>query len=148
MPEERYRHEKDEKDEKGRDEKDEKGRDEKGAGGMEEKWRKDPLSGIIAGLIIIAVGVTFLLASQDKIDWSNWWAYLLLGIGCIFILEVLLRSILPAYRRPIFGRLLAGLILIAIGASNIYGIGTWWPLIIIGVGVVIIFSALFRKRKP
>jgi type IV secretory pathway VirB2 component (pilin) len=54
---------------------------------------------------------------------------------------------MPAYRRPVFGKLIAGLVLIAIGASNIYGLGEWWPLIIIGVGVVILFNALFRIRK-
>jgi cation transport ATPase len=139
MPEQRYRNEKEEKDEKSRDEKEEKGK--------EEKWRRDPLSGLIAGLIIISVGILFLLATQEKIDWSDWWAYLLLTLGGIFILEVLLRSIMPAYRRPIFGKLIAGIVLIAIGASNIYGLVSWWPLVIIGVGVVILFNALFRFRK-
>jgi len=142
MPEQRYRHEKEEKQEK-----DEKGRDEKEEKGMEEKWRRDPLSRVIFGLIVITVGVLFLLASQDKIAWEDWWAYLLLVLGGIFIFEVLLRSVMPAYRRPVFGRLIAGLVLIAIGASNIYGLVSWWPLIIIGVGVFILFSAFFRHRK-
>ncbi len=142
MPEQRYRSEKEEKQEK-----DEKGRDEKEGKGMEEKWRNDPLSGVIFGLIVITLGVLFLLASQDKIAWEDWWAYFLLALGGIFILEVLLRSIMPAYRRPIFGKLIAGVVLIAIGASNIYGLGSWWPLIIIGVGVVIFFNAIFRSRK-
>ncbi|MDH4217350.1 MAG: hypothetical protein OEY18_01355 [Candidatus Aminicenantes bacterium] len=142
MPEQRYRHEKEEKQEK-----DEKGRDEKEEKEMEEKWRRDPLSRVIFGLIVITVGVLFLLASQDKIAWEDWWAYLLLILGGIFIFEVLLRSIIPAYRRPVLGRLIAGLVLIAIGASNIYGLVSWWPLIIIAVGVFILFSAFFRHRK-
>ncbi len=142
MPEQRYRHEKEEKQEK-----DEKGRDEKEGKGMEEKWRRDPLSRVIFGLIVITVGVLFLLASQEKIAWEDWWAYLLLVLGGIFIFEALLRSVMPAYRRPVFGRLIAGLVLIAIGASNIYGFVSWWPLIIIGVGVIILFSAFFRPRK-
>ena len=143
MPEPKYRSEKEEKLEK-----EEKGRDEKDQGSMEEKWRRDPLSGVVFGLIVIAVGVLFLLASQDKIDWGNWWAYLLMAIGGIFIFEVVLRSIMPAYRRPVFGKLLSGVILIAIGASNIYSLGSWWPLIIIGAGVLILFNALFRHKKP
>ncbi len=142
MPEQRYRHEKEEKQEK-----DEKGRDEKEEKGTEEKWRRDPLSRVIFGLIVITVGVLFLLASQEKIAWEDWWAYLLLVLGGIFIFEALLRSVMPAYRRPVFGRLIAGLVLIAIGASNIYGFVSWWPLIIIGVGVIILFSAFFRPRK-
>jgi cation transport ATPase len=139
MPEKQYRSEKEEKDEKARDEKDEKSQD--------EKWQRDPLGRVITGLIVIAAGLMFLLATQEKIAWEDWWAYFLLALGGIFIFEVLVRSIMPAYRRPVFGKLIAGIILIAIGASNIYGLVSWWPLIIIGVGVFILFSGLFRVRK-
>jgi Ca2+/Na+ antiporter len=134
MPEQKYRNEKEEKQEK-----DEKSQD--------EKWRNDPFGRVIAGLIVIAVGVMFLLATQDKIAWENWWAYFLMALGGIFIFEVLIRSVMPAYRRPVFGKLIAGLVLIAIGASNIYGLVSWWPMIIICVGVIILFSGLFRARK-
>lgn len=143
MPEQKYRSEKEEKQEK-----EEKGRDEKDRGSMDEKWRRDPLSGAVFGLIVIAVGILFLLASQDKISWGDWWAYLLMAIGGIFIFEILLRSVMPAFRKPVFGRLLAAVILIAIGASNIYGLGSWWPLIIIAAGVLILFNVLFRQKKP
>jgi cation transport ATPase len=142
MPERQYRNEKEEKREK-----DEQTRHEKEEKAKGEKWRHDPLSGVMAGLIVISVGILFLLASQAKIDWSNWWAYFLLALGGIFILEVLLRSIMPAIRRPVFGKLIAGVVLIAIGASNIYGLVSWWPLLIIGVGVLILFNALFRFRR-
>lgn len=142
MPEQRYRNEKEEKQEK-----DEKARDEKDEKSQEEKWRHDPFGRVIFGLIVITVGVLFLFASQNKIAWEDWWAYFLMALGGIFLFEVLIRSIMPAHRRPVFGKLIAGLVLIAIGASNIYGLGTWWPLIIIGVGVFILFSALFRVRK-
>lgn len=142
MPEQRYRNEKEEKQEK-----DEKARDEKDEKSQEEKWRHDPFGRVIFGLIVITVGVLFLFASQNKIAWEDWWAYFLMALGGIFLFEVMIRSIMPAHRRPVFGKLIAGLVLIAIGASNIYGLGTWWPLIIIGVGVFILFSALFRVRK-
>jgi Ca2+/Na+ antiporter len=142
MPEQKYRNEKEEKQEK-----DEKARDEKDEKSQEEKWRRDPLGRVIFGLIVIAVGVMLFLATQDKISWDDWWAYFLLALGGIFIFEVLIRSIMPAYRRPVFGKLIAGVVLIAVGAFNIYGLVSWWPVIIIGVGVFILFSALFRIRK-
>jgi hypothetical protein len=142
MPEQKYRNEKEEKQEK-----DEKARDEKDEKSQEEKWRRDPLGRVIFGLIVIAVGVLFLLASQDKIEWDDWWAYFLMALGGIFIFEVLIRSIMPAYRRPVFGKLIAGVVLISIGAFNIFGLATWWPLIIIAVGVFILFSSFFRVRK-
>ena len=118
MPKDKQRYEKDEKEEK-----DEKDRNEKGEGGMEEKWRRDPLSGLFLGLVVISVGVLFLFTSQGKIGWDNWWAYFLVVLGCIFLLEAVVRYVMPAYRRPIFGKLIAGVVLIAIGASNIYEIG-------------------------
>jgi len=142
MPERPYRNEKEEKQEK-----DEKARDEKDEKSQDEKWRRDPFARVIFGLIVVAVGVIFLLATQDIISWKDWWAYFLLTLGGIFIFEVLVRSVMPAYRRPVFGRLIAGLILVAIGASNIYGVVSWWPLIIIAVGVFFLFSGLFRVRK-
>jgi len=129
MPEKREHYEKDEKH-------------------WEEKHKKDPLSGVVGGLIVILLGVLFLLATMDYIDWSIWWAYLLMGIGGIFIIEVIIRTASPAYRRPITGKLIAGFVLIAIGAANIYGLEHWWPLIIIAVGIIIIFSALWRGKKP
>lgn len=142
MPDQRYRNEKEEKHEK-----DEKARNEKEEKSQEEKWRHDPFGRVVFGLIVIAVGVLFLFSSQGKIAWEDWWAYFLMALGGIFLFEVLVRSIMPAHRRPVFGKLIAGLVLIAIGASNIYGLGEWWPLIIIGVGVFILFSAIFRIRK-
>jgi len=142
MPERKYRNEKEEKQEK-----DEKSRDEKEEKEKEEKWRRDPIAGVVAGLIVISIGILFLLASQEIIGWSDWWAYFLLALGGILILEVLLRSMMPALRRPVFGKLIAGMVLIAIGAFNLYGLVSWWPLIIIVVGVVILFSALFRFRS-
>lgn len=142
MPEQRYRNEKEEKQEK-----EEKARDEKDEKSQEEKWRRDPLGRVIFGMIVIAVGILLLLASQDIIAWDIWWAYFLLALGGIFIFEVLIRAIMPAYRRPVSGKLIAGIVLIGIGAFNIYGLVSWWPVIIIGVGVFILFSAFFRVRK-
>ena len=143
MSKEIHRHEKDEKDEK-----DEKGRHEKGEGGMEEKWRRDPLSGIFFGLIVIGVGIILLLGVRGNIDWDDWWAYLLVVIGCVFIIEALVRYAMPAYRRPMFGRLLIGLVLVAIGASSIYAFGEWWPLIVIVVGVAILLFGIARFMRP
>jgi Ca2+/Na+ antiporter len=142
MPEQKYRNEKEEKQEK-----EEKTRDEKNEKSQDEKWKNDPLGRVIFGLIVIAVGILLFFANQEKITWDDWWKYLLLALGGIFLLEALIRSIMPAHRRPVFGKVIAGLVLIAVGFSNLYGFGTWWPLIIIGVGVVILFNALFRIRR-
>lgn len=97
-------------------EKEEKGGEEES---IEEKFRRDPFAAIFLGLIAILAGIFFFLATQGYIKWEDWWAYFLLGLGAILIIEALARQAVPAYRRPIFGRLIAGLVLICIGAGNI-----------------------------
>jgi len=128
-----------------KDKKEEK--DEKGEG-MEEKWRRDPLSAIFFGLLLVVVGLFLLLASMDVISWSQWWAFLLLGIGAILIIEALVRYAMPAYRRPMFVRVLIGLILVSIGAGHIAGLEEWWALVVVVVGVAILGYGIQRAIRP
>lgn len=127
---------------------------EEGRGGTEEKWTRDPLGSAIGALILIWLGVTLFLANLGTlawIQWENFWAWFILGIGAIFILEVLIRLTVPEYRRPIGGRLIAGVILLAIGASFTFlpfDIGKLWPLIPIAIGLAILFGGLFKPRRP
>lgn len=111
--------------------------------GEDEKKRKtgDPFSGITGGLIIILLGVVFLLTTLDTISWADWWAYFLFGLGVILILDGLIRISSPA-RHPSTGKFIGGSILIIIGASHIFGFVTWWPLILIAVGVILVVSSL------
>lgn len=137
--------------EREKEEKEEKGR---GPEGIEEKWARDPLGTAIGALILIWLGVTLFLANLGTfawIQWENFWAWFVLGVGAIFILEVLIRLVVPEYRRPIGGRLIAGVILLAIGASFTFlpfDIGKLWPLIPIAIGLAILFGGLFRLRRP
>ncbi len=131
------RHEKQEKNEKA--EKGEKGR---GPGGS-------LIGPIVGGLILIWLGVTFYLQESGVISSSNWWAYFLVGIGVILIIQGLLfyaRS-----RRTSFGPFIGGVILILIGLTYIsnYSFGNLWPLILVAIGVAVIASAYAgRRRSP
>ncbi|NIO68907.1 MAG: hypothetical protein GTN71_07695 [Anaerolineae bacterium] len=133
-----------------KEEKEEKGREE----GVEEKWARDPLGTAIGALILIWLGVTLFLANLGTfawIQWENFWAWFILGIGGLFILEVLIRLAVPEYRRPIGGRLIAGVILLAIGASFTFlpfDVSKLWPLIPIAIGLAILLGGLFRSRRP
>jgi cobalamin synthase len=108
----------------------------------EGRGKHDPHSGIFGGLILILLGVLFLLATMDVISWGNWWAYLLLGLGAIFIIEFIVRSATPASRQSQKGKLIVGTVLIIIGGAHILGMVSWWPLILIAVGIIIIFTSL------
>jgi predicted membrane protein len=99
---------------------------------------------IFSGLVIIAIGVIFLLANMDKLDFgdfiSTYWPMILILIGVSHLLTTGFRNAGVA------------LFLIAIGAffqlSNwgLLGARVWtyfWPLLIIAAGLWIIF-----KPKP
>lgn len=54
-----------------------------------EKRERDPLLGIIGGLVLVAVGVYFLVRDQITIDWGVVWAAGLVAVGAIVILAAL-----------------------------------------------------------
>lgn len=112
-----------------------------------KKHKHDPFSGLTGGLILILLGILFLLTTMDYLSWSNWWQYFLLGLGAIMILEALIRLIAPRAEKSVSGKLIGGSILLIIGASFVYGLVTWWPLILIGVGIIIIVSGFVKSKR-
>ncbi|MEW5901455.1 MAG: hypothetical protein AB1715_08360 [Acidobacteriota bacterium] len=115
---------------------------------MEENQPKKqgPYPRLTGGLILILLGALFLLTEMDRISWGDWWAYFLVGLGGIFILEAIIRAFSAEGRRGMAGRLIAGCILSIIGGSHLLGFEEWWPLVLIVVGVVILFSSFLEKR--
>ncbi|HUU37777.1 MAG TPA: hypothetical protein VMW46_06180 [Candidatus Desulfaltia sp.] len=109
------------------------------------KIKQDYHPKITGGLILILLGVLFLLTEMDRISWADWWAYFLVGLGGIFLIEALLRASSAEGRRGLGGRLIAGLILVIIGSAHLIGFMEWWPLILIAVGVVVLLSAFLKK---
>ena len=107
-----------------------------------KKNKHDPFSGITGGLVLILLGVLFLLATLDYISWSNWWAYFLMGLGAVLILDVVIRAKTPTLRHQGTGKLIGGAVLIIIGAAHIFGMVTWWPLILIAIGIILLITSL------
>ena len=60
-------------------------RDEKEVEGLQEKWRRDPVSGLFFGLILVMVGIVFFLSTQGWISRDDWWKYFIIGLGVIFL---------------------------------------------------------------
>ncbi|MCP4514605.1 MAG: hypothetical protein GY824_05160 [Delftia sp.] len=107
-------------------------------------WSSDSLSSAIWALIIIWVGVVFLLSNMIE-DWDNSWAWIMAGIGALIFLEVVVRLVIPAYRRPVGGRVVLGTIFLIGGASNLVNVDLW-PLVLIAIGVVMLLG-YFNPRK-
>jgi divalent metal cation (Fe/Co/Zn/Cd) transporter len=110
------------------------------------KGRRGNYPSLTGGLILILLGVLFLLTEMGRIGWANWWAYFLVGLGGIFLLEALIRAFSPEGRKGAGGRVIAGLILAVIGGAHLVGFEEWWPLILIAVGVGVLISGFLRKK--
>lgn len=139
MSEEEYRR---------RDEKEEKPGERRG-GRREEKWTRDPLGALIWGLIIIFAGLAMVAVNLGTFPWLTWdnvWALIFIGAGLIFLLDVVIRLVMPTYRRPIGGRLILAFAALAIGAGAFIGWEITWPLIVIAIGLAIIVGVLLRPR--
>lgn len=139
-----------------RDEKyqDEKGRGEKGRDeSWDEKWRRDPVEAAVWAFILIWAGIVWLLSNTGVLEdilgeGTEWWTVGFLGAGLIILLGVGLRLIVPAYRRPVIGSIIIGLIFLGIGLG---GITNLWavvgPLVLIGIGIAGFAAFFFRSRE-
>ena len=135
------------------DEKDEKEEEKKGEKQEEkswdEKWRRDPLNAAAWAAIFIWAGLVLLadnLRLFTRFERLDAWAIILIGAGLIVLAEVVVRLLVPAYRRPVAGSIIFGVILVALGLGNIIGWGVIWPVVLIGLGVIILARGLFRSR--
>ena len=145
MPEPR-RNEKEE--EKRREKEEEKGRGQ----GLDEKWERDRLRMISIAAIFMGGGLVALAGTLNlfNYDWGgHGWAIFLLGTGVILLVKVIIRALIPEYRRAIGGSLIIGFILLAVGVSDLTG-WSWdyiWPIILVAIGLSILLRGVLRRRK-
>jgi hypothetical protein len=126
------------------------GRDDRGWGDNRSEWRDkkyhDPLRGLFWGVILIMLGVLFFAQTQNWISWDSWWQIFLVGLGVVFLIDALIHSVNSSMRRGVFGKVIAGLILITIGTAFLIHLEQWWPLILIIIGVAIVFRFIVYRR--
>jgi hypothetical protein len=147
---------KDEKSDEKEMEKQEEKQEEKSTS-WEEKWRRDPLSSIVWAGILIWAGVVLLMETTNilhtlrdtlNLERLEAWPIILLGAGVIILAEVVIRLLVPAYRRAITGSLILAAILIGIGLGDITKKDVVWAIILITLGAVILLRGFFRKQLP
>jgi hypothetical protein len=145
-------------DEKELEKQEEKSADEKN---YEEKYRRDPLGAIVWALILIWVGIVLLAQNMGYLEqWGlrlqfadlpfeipfigDSWSLIFLGIAAIVLLEIIIRLLIPDYRRPLMGSVV--FLIVCIGLA----FGSWefiWPLILIAIGASILLRGLFRPKQ-
>jgi hypothetical protein len=125
--------------------------DEKQEEKWDEKWRRDPLSAIVWAAILIWFGAMLLIGNMGLLDdvlilgsRVEPWSLGFLGAGVIVLLEVVVRLLVPVYRRGVGGSVVFAVILLGIGLGNLVSWDLIWPLILIGIGV----SVLIRGFLP
>ena len=111
-----------------------------------EERHRDPLRGLFWGLMLILIGIIFFANQQGWISGDRWWQFLLIGLGVIFIINGLVHYWNPAYRHFSYGQFIPGVVLLFVGIAFIFNFNEWWPFVLIGVGVVILFSLIFRRE--
>jgi hypothetical protein len=128
--------------ERPREEKKDKGREE----GWEEKWRRDPLTAagwalilIWAGLVLIAINLGIFGTGGEA------WPVIFLGAGVIVLLGVVVRLLVPAYRRPVTGNIILGFILLGIGLGQLLQWEIVGALVLIAIGLSIILSRFVQR---
>lgn len=131
--------------------KEEEKQEEKGRG-WEEKWRRDPLSAIVWAAILIWIGVVLLIGNMGLLDNLSIlgrsveaWSFGFLGAGAIVLLEVVVRLIVPVYRRAVGGTLVFAAVLFGVGLGEIVGWVVVGPLVLIALGVSVLLRGLFRR---
>ncbi len=151
--EEKRRQEQEKEEEKQREKQDEKSWD--------EKWRRDPLGAITWALILIWAGLVFLgdnlgMLAQFHLRSAflpgvpfvgiGAWPLILLGAGVLVLLEAVVRVLVPAYRRPITGTVIWGVVLLGLGLSDFIGWNVVWPVILILAGAILLLRGVVGRR--
>jgi hypothetical protein len=135
---------------------------------LQEKQSQDPLSAVIFALILIWAGIVLLAHNLGWLDafegllgqlplgeldlpWERIsffgltaWRLFFLGAGALVLIEVLIRLLVPEYRRRVFGSIIGAIVLFAVA------LGGWnliWPLILIAVGASILLRGVFGGRR-
>ena len=147
-PPPRQRKEKDEKDEK--DRRDEEKQHEKDEKEHDEKWRRDPLGAVIWALILIWAGVVLLgnnlqlLPTVPGMRLSEW-SWIFAGAGVLLLCQVVIRLIMPEYRRGVIGNLILAFIALGVGLGDALGPGIIWGLLLVAVGAALVVGGILRR---
>jgi len=146
-------------DEKEMEKREEKSPEEKS---WEEKNQRDPLSTVVWGAILIWAGLVFLASTTGLLgnfttrisdipglqflgQISGAWGLICIGAAVIILIEILVRFLVPAYRRPVLGSFILAMVFLGIGLGNLWNWNVAWALILIVLGVSFVTRSLRRR---
>lgn len=111
--------------------------------------RHDALAGVTWAAILIFAGAILLadnIGMLPRYGSAGAWDWIMLGAGSLLLINALIRALSPDLRAPNAFWVIAGVILLALGGSAIFGVSItqWWPLILILFGLSALASGLRR----
>lgn len=79
-------------------------------------------------------------------NFGSWdgWAVFFTGAGVLVLVGTVIRFLVPEFRRKLAASLVFGAVLLAIGLGD--ALDWIWPLILIGIGAVILRGLISRPR--
>jgi len=133
--------------------------------GNDRAWRRrgrDMLGTVVWALIFIWAGVVLLADNLGQLarlqirmsdmagPWRQLgleaWPLIFLGAGVLICVEIVLRLLVPALRRPIAGRVLIAVVFLGLGLGSLTNWMLIWPLLLIVVGVAMLLDGLLHGR--
>ncbi|NLX10203.1 MAG: serine/threonine protein kinase [Chloroflexi bacterium] len=105
----------------------------------------DRLSQFTWGGVLLWAGIVFLLNTSGATSGvvSNPIAWILSGAGALLLGEVGVRLAIPEYRARPGLRLVLGIVLLMAGLGMGFGLTSFWPLILIAIGLGMLANRLF-----
>ena len=99
------------------------------------------------GLLVILIGILALVENFGHLQ-GHWGRYFVLGLGLIFLIGFIVRYFGGHTSRwGAYILLIIGLFFIYVGLAFVYGVGDWWPLGLIPIGIIILLRGLWRKEN-
>ena len=130
-------------------------REEKGEEkSWEEKWQRDPLNAAVWAIVIIWIGIVLLVDNVfpqvlAKAHFDSEWGVIFIGMGVLLMLEVLVRAVIPEFRKPLMGNIIFAVIMVGVGLT-MNDLIEWefiWAFALIGIGLGALLQGIFRFRQ-
>jgi phosphatidylserine synthase len=101
----------------------------------------------IGGFIVLAIGIVLLLGNLGFSVPHNWWAVLLLVPAVAALVNAIRFYRYDGPQSPrVMGSAIGGLVMLALALALFFdiGLGLFWPVIVIIVGVAIVARSVWR----
>ncbi len=115
---------------------------------IREDRRRDPMRGLFLGLLLILGGGLFMAVQMGGINGDMVWRYFLAGLGSIFIIDGLAHLRHPEFPHFVYGKFIAGSVLLLTGILFIFDLNDiWWPVILIAAGCAFLIRLFLRRPQ-